>query len=150
MGPVPSEQCRNNVRPHCLTAAAYGAARTPARVWWRRLLSRHQRHPYARSVVTTCEAIEGQVREHFPRPVKACEELLDLAADLLEPDEWKGRALDDSSLVDRIVVGEVARGLKTFRASFDDCLGGFGPQAAMLNRALFEGMAVAYWARAPR
>jgi hypothetical protein len=102
-------------------------------------------------VVTTREEIERQVREHFPRPVQACGELLDLADDLLKPVEWRGRALAEqghSRIVDRIMVSEAARGLKTCRASYDLCLGGFGPQAAMMNRALFEGMAVAYWTRA--
>jgi hypothetical protein len=45
-----------------------------------------------------------------------------------------------------VIAAEAARGLKTFRGSLDAALGGFGPQAAMLNRALFEAMATTCWA----
>lgn len=62
----------------------------------------------------------------------------------MEPDTWRGRALKDT-LADRLVAAESARGLKTYRASLDAALGGFGPQAAMLDRTLFEGMATACW-----
>jgi hypothetical protein len=79
----------------------------------------------------------------------ACEELLALAADMMEADPWRGRPIRDSQLADRLVAAESARGLKTYRASLDAALGGFGPQAAMLNRALFEGMATARWVCKP-
>jgi hypothetical protein len=89
--------------------------------------------------------LERQVREYFPRHVAACEELLSFAVDLVEVDPWRGRSLDPRSLADSLVASESARGLKTYRASLDTALGGFGPQCAMLNRALFEGMATACW-----
>jgi SEC-C motif len=92
--------------------------------------------------------MERQVRERFGREVEACTALLELAREIVEPESWKGRGLDDSKLADRLVIMEAARSLKTYRGSLDAALGGFGPQAAMLNRSLFEGMAVAYWVRA--
>ena len=67
---------------------------------------------------------------------------------MMEADPWRGRHIDGSELADQVIAAESARGLKTYRASLDAALGGFGPQAAMLNRALFEGMATACWASA--
>jgi SEC-C motif len=67
---------------------------------------------------------------------------------MLEADPWRGRHIDGSQLTDKLIAAESARGLKTYRASLDAALGGFGPQAAMLNRVLFEGMATACWASA--
>jgi hypothetical protein len=92
--------------------------------------------------------MERQVREHFGREVDACTALLELAREIVEPEEWRGRGLDDSKLADKLVAMEIARSLKTYRGSLEAALGGFGPQADMLNRSLFEGMAVAHWARA--
>ena len=97
--------------------------------------------------LTSREEVEGLTREHFGRQVTACEDVLSLAAELLEADPWRGRPITDS-LADKAIAAEAARGFKTFRGSFDAAIGGFGPQAAMLNRSLFEGMAVAYWVRA--
>ena len=68
------------------------------------------------------------------------------AADMTEADPWRGRHIDGSQLADKVIAAESARSLKTYRASLDGAPGGFGPQAAMLNRALFEGMATACWA----
>lgn len=92
--------------------------------------------------------LERQVREYFGRELDACFALLGLAREIVEPKEWRGRELDDSKPADRLIAMESARSLKTYRGALDAALGGFGPQAAMLNRSLFEGMAVAYWVRA--
>lgn len=47
---------------------------------------------------------------------------------------------------DRIVMAILARSMKTYLAVLHLCEGGFGEQAAMLNRALFEDLADAAWA----
>jgi hypothetical protein len=87
---------------------------------------------------------ERVVRSAFPRQVETCEEALRLGRNLTV-DVGPGRKLTG---VDGLIALEAARGLKTYRASVDLALGGYGPQAEMLNRALFEGMAVAHWVHA--
>jgi hypothetical protein len=56
---------------------------------------------------------------------------------------WTGRNAD--SAADRIILLEVGRSTKTYRAVIELGSRGYGEQAAMLNRALFESMAVARW-----
>ncbi len=90
--------------------------------------------------------LERLVREYFPLQLEACEELLAFAVDMMEADPWRGKPIRDSQVADTVIAAESARGLKTYRASLDAALGGYGPQAAMMNRALFEGMATACWA----
>jgi hypothetical protein len=103
----------------------------------------------ASSSLTDSRALlERQVREYYGRELDACFALLGLAREIVEPEEWRGRGLDDSKPTDRVIAMESARSLKTYRGALDAILGGFGPQAAMLNRSLFEGMTVAYWVRA--
>src|SRR5271166_4042990 len=98
------------------------------------------------------ELLEGQVREHFGPHVAACETLLDLARELLEPEEWRGRPMREDARggmhADRLLAMEIARSLNNYRGAIDAALGGYGPQAMMVGRALFEEMAVAYWVRA--
>jgi hypothetical protein len=100
------------------------------------------------SLIDSRASIERRVRERYGRELEACAALLELAHEIVEADEWKGRGLDDAKLADSLIAMESARSLKTYRGALDAALGGFGPQAAMLNRSLFEGMAVAYWVRA--
>jgi hypothetical protein len=61
--------------------------------------------------------------------------------------EWKGPSIDIKS-VGPIIVAEGARATKTYGAVLRLLAGGFGPQAAMLSRSMFEGMAIAHWAHA--
>ena len=89
---------------------------------------------------------EALVRKHYGRQVDACHRLLELSWELVGARPWRGRPVD--GMVDKLIASEAARGTKTFRAALDAVLGGFGPQAGMLNRALFEGMAIAHWVRA--
>lgn len=58
---------------------------------------------------------------------------------------WSGRAIEPGT-VDQIVAAEWARATKSLRAVRHLVLGGFGPQAAMVNRSMFEGFVLAYWA----
>jgi hypothetical protein len=62
---------------------------------------------------------------------------------LRELSAWSGRPIKRGA--DRIVLAEGARGTKTFDAVIRLCEAGFGEQALMLDRSLFEGMAVAHW-----
>lgn len=63
-----------------------------------------------------------------------------------EAAEWRGREQNDAH--DRILLGLWARSFKTFRGALSLCGAGYGDQAAMLNRSLFEDMADIAWARA--
>jgi hypothetical protein len=70
-----------------------------------------------------------------------------VAVDRIE--NWTGRSgyeEEPESVADEIVALEWGRATKTFRAVDVLCRAGYGEQAAMLNRSLFEGMAVAHWA----
>jgi len=93
--------------------------------------------------------VERDAREYFGRYIDAYEQLLALAVEMLEPDDgWHGRPIDGDRPADSLIALEAARGLKTYRAALHLCLGGFGQQAAMLDRSLFEGTVVVHWVRA--
>lgn len=88
-----------------------------------------------------------RIAEEFPNELRACAELEAAARERLMP--WSGRGirhdLHDRASADEILAFELGRSTKTFRAAFELASSGFGEQAAMLNRSLFEGMAVAHW-----
>jgi hypothetical protein len=56
---------------------------------------------------------------------------------------WTGENADKPA--DRILMLEVGRQTKIYRGSIEMSRRGFGEQAAMLNRALFESMAIGRW-----
>lgn len=89
--------------------------------------------------------IEAQVRAAYGPKLDGCERLHLLVEDALY--SWAGRAIDPES-VDPIILAEGARATKTFGGVLRLAAGGFGPQASMLDRSLFEGMAIAHWAQA--
>lgn len=89
--------------------------------------------------------IEREIRAAYARRLEACERVRRFGEDALT--SWAGRTIDPAS-VDSIILAEAARATKTYGGALDLVAGGFGPQAMMLNRPLFEGMAVAHWARA--
>jgi hypothetical protein len=91
------------------------------------------------------QKVETDARAYYPRQVEACEEFLDYAVEMVEADSWRGRPVRGHVLTDRLVAAEGARGLKTYRGSLDAALGGYGPQAAMLNRSQFEAMVGCWW-----
>lgn len=78
----------------------------------------------------------------------ACAEALADARSRIDP--WSGRDLGGGEEVsaDDLVMAEGARGFTSFAGMVDLCRSGFGRQAAMLNRSLFEGMVVAHWIHA--
>ena len=87
------------------------------------------------------DEIERSIAKEFSRELSACLQLRD--AYLVRCEPWKGRSAE--SPADRIILLEVGRSTKTYRASIELARKGYGEQAAMLNRALFESMAVARW-----
>jgi hypothetical protein len=89
--------------------------------------------------------IESQLRATYGRELEACEGFHRFGEDALYA--WQGRAIDPDS-VDPIVLAEGARATKTYDGVVRLVASGFGPQASMLNRSMFEGMAVAHWAHA--
>lgn len=89
--------------------------------------------------------IEAQLRSAYEPKLEICERLNAFGEDALHA--WQGRAIDPES-VDPIILAEGARATKTYGATVRLLASGFGPQASMLNRALFEGMAIAHWAHA--
>ena len=92
------------------------------------------------------EEIRGRIADAYGPQLTSCQRLLALAQD--EMANWSGRPVKRGA--DRIVLAEVARATKTFDGTIRLCRGGFGEQAAMLNRSLFEAMAVAHWTSANR
>jgi hypothetical protein len=97
---------------------------------------------YGRRVDDLSDAeIRSRISERYGAELAACRELLDLAVARFQ--SWTGRPIKRGA--DRITVVEAARATKSFDAVIRLCAAGFGEQAVMLNRALFEGMAVAHW-----
>lgn len=89
--------------------------------------------------------IAAQIRATYGAELEACERFHGFGEDALYA--WAGRPIDPES-VDPIVLAEGARATKTYGGVLRLVASGFGPQASMLNRSLFEGMAIAHWAHA--
>lgn len=75
------------------------------------------------------------------KELAACRSLLDFS--LVQLGDWSGRPIKRGA--DRVILAEAVRATKTLGAVVALCDAGFGEQAMMLNRSLFEGMAVAHW-----
>lgn len=93
-------------------------------------------------------ALEALIQKRHEHEIEACEELAEFSENALSP--WGGRAItkaaiDDSPVADEIFALGFARSAKTYKAVIRLVRQGFGEQAAMLNRSLFEGMAVGVW-----
>lgn len=89
--------------------------------------------------------IGEKVERQFDLELAAIREL-DAFSDRLI-DAWPRQAATRTE-ADRIIAFAVARGTTTFKAALHLILGGYGREALMLNRSLFEGMAVAHWVAA--
>jgi Family of unknown function (DUF5677) len=89
----------------------------------------------------TDDDVRALIAEEYGDELAACNELLEFA--IKEVQHWSGRPVKCGA--DRIILAEAARATKTFDAVIRLCESGFGEQAVMLNRSLFEGMAVAHW-----
>jgi hypothetical protein len=88
--------------------------------------------------------ISAEVDKHVGRQVGACERVRDFAYALTHP--WQGRDLDgDAHPEDLLVSALFARSFTTFCAIVHLARAGFGQQASMLNRSLFEDMVDIHW-----
>jgi len=90
------------------------------------------------------DEIEKSIAKDFSRELAACDELRGAYMARCEP--WTGRTADGPA--DRIILLEIGRSTKTYRGSVELARMGYGEQSAMLNRVLFESMAVARWINA--
>jgi hypothetical protein len=88
------------------------------------------------------KAIEA-VTERHGAELAACERLRDFVLEITRP--WAGRLLDAERQADTLVAALFARSCNTFWATLELVRIGFGEQAAMLNRSLFEDMVDAHW-----
>jgi hypothetical protein len=94
------------------------------------------------------DEVEAAIAAGFEPELRACAELESFAVGALQP--WKGRAIEKTlpeapPNADEILALLFARSTKTYKAVLALCRRGYGEQAAMLNRSLFESMAVAHW-----
>lgn len=93
------------------------------------------------------EDVRRQIKERYRAELAACDSLLEVYESRASP--WSGRPVEatdpEQMSPDEIIVMELSRSRKSYEASIDLARGGFGEQAAMINRSLFEGMAVAHW-----
>jgi hypothetical protein len=99
------------------------------------------------------EKLEGEIAAEFVHELGACADLESFAVSSLDP--WSGRAIQKSAIddppgADEIIALLFSRATKTYKAILVLARKGYGDQAAMLNRSLFEGMAVAHWVTANR
>jgi hypothetical protein len=76
------------------------------------------------------------------RERQVCEDWLQFILTSVKP--WPGRPLDEER-GDQILVALLARSTNTFWVSIELARIGFGEQAIMLNRSLFEDMVDAHW-----
>ncbi len=89
------------------------------------------------------EPVRSQLAERYAEQLEACDGLRQFALDIRTP--WGGRPLDDDMKHEAILVVISSRSLNTFWSAVELARIGFGQQAAMLNRSLFEDMIDAHW-----
>jgi hypothetical protein len=76
------------------------------------------------------------------KELSACDDWLAFLLRTIDP--WPGRALDDSTS-DNILAVILGRSINTFWSILELARMGFGEQAVMLTRPLFEDMVDAHW-----
>ncbi|HEY6760152.1 MAG TPA: DUF5677 domain-containing protein [Baekduia sp.] len=89
--------------------------------------------------------IARDVRAHFGSELVLCERLRDVGVRAVEPGGWHGRGIEVGT-IDVLIAAESARATKTYLGVLCLVLGGYGTQAMMLTRSLFEGTVIAHWA----
>jgi hypothetical protein len=87
------------------------------------------------------DEIRRRIAKVYGPRLTSCDQLLTHAQS--EMAHWSGRAVKRGA--DRISLAEIARATKTFDGAIRLCRDGFGEQAAMLNRSLFEAMVITHW-----
>jgi len=94
--------------------------------------------------ITTRAEAEERVRVALGPQVAACERFMEFSWEVIGTEPWTGRPISED-LAERLIAGEMSRAFKSYGGVIDAALGGYGPQGAMVDRSLFEGMAVAHW-----
>ena len=93
----------------------------------------------------TADPIDAEVQAVVARDhggeLEACRKLLEFGVSQMQG--WTGRPIKRGA--DRLILAEAARATKTFEAVIRLSEAGFGEQGVMLDRSLFEGMAVVHW-----
>ena len=89
------------------------------------------------------EPVRATIAEYYAGLLAACDRLRDYAIAMKTP--WGGHALDEDVLHEQLLVMILSRSLNTYWSAVELARMGFGPQAAMLNRSLFEDMVDAHW-----
>jgi hypothetical protein len=77
------------------------------------------------------------------RELAACDRWLDFVLSSAQP--WRGDPLNESEGADNILVALFARSVNTYWGAIELARMGFGEQALMLNRSLFEDMVDVHW-----
>lgn len=85
--------------------------------------------------------VQLEIVEKFRRQFEACDALYGWTSEH-RPDH--APTPDDAG---NIVLWTYARSTKTFQASLRLCYAGYGVQAGMLNRSLYEDMLIAHWVK---
>lgn len=86
-------------------------------------------------------AVRRDIKDHHGDELADCDRIREHAVGMFE--NWTGRGIE--STADGLVVAILARSTDTFTCSLRNVRLGYGAQAAMLNRSLFEDMADAHW-----
>jgi hypothetical protein len=81
--------------------------------------------------------------ERYSGLLAACDGLRDYGVAMMEP--WGGRAAKEDARDELLLLSVNSRSLNTFWSAINTARTGFGAQAAMLNRSLFEDMIDAHW-----
>jgi len=89
------------------------------------------------------EPVRAAIVERYAPLLAACDRLRDFAVAMKSP--WGGRSIHVASAHEQMLVIVFSRSLNTFWSAVELARIGFGPQAAMLNRSLFEDMIDAHW-----
>ena len=89
------------------------------------------------------EEVKQAIATEYGSRLEACDRLLEFAFGLTQP--WAGRPLDEDRVEDLLVAVIFSRSTNTFWASTELARVGFGDQASMLNRSLFEDMVDIHW-----
>jgi hypothetical protein len=87
------------------------------------------------------EEVQAAIAREHGDELAECRKLLEFGVSQMQG--WTGRPVKRGA--DRLILAETARGTKTFEAVIRLAEQGFGEQSVMLDRSLFEGMAVAHW-----
>jgi hypothetical protein len=89
----------------------------------------------------TSAEVRRDIKQHRGAELADCDRIREHAIGMFE--KWTGRGVE--STADGLVVAIFARSTDTFTCAVRNLRLGYGAQAAMLNRSLFEDMADAHW-----